>query len=171
MFLAAVPAAADAAPHRTHHRRIDSVTVRPDGQGSVIAITFAGQPQPRILKSAEPLASYALADVDNDGALDIVATSPRHGLVVWHNAGRGRFILTLPSRIRNPSPTSVGVKRLARVDEGLLAPDDRYDAPMPRAPAVGHPDPVTTVFSSAPSFTPATPSAQWSGRAPPTPSH
>jgi FG-GAP-like repeat len=164
----AVAANAEAA-RRAHHRprHIDSITLTPDGRGSLISITFAGKEHPRLLRSTDPIAAFALADVDNDGDLDIVATTDRTGLVVWRNTGRGRFVFALPSGIRPPGRPPLGMRHLPRIGDGPVVFDDRYDAAMPRAPGEHGPQPAAVLQSSAPPFARSTPTVRQSGRAPP----
>jgi hypothetical protein len=167
-LLIAVPLTAEAR-HR-HERRIHSITLRPDGAGSVISVTFTGRARPRLLRMPEPVVALALADVDNDGELDILVTSNRQGLLLWRNAGRGHFVLAgLPSR-KPLGGTNAGLQHLTHSDEGLATPDDRYDAAMPRAPTSEAAHTVAAVLPSTAAFRTATVSARTPGRAPPTPS-
>jgi hypothetical protein len=167
--LAALAGAAEAGAHRAHHgRRINSITLTPDGNGSLIAVMFIGRSHPKLLRSADRIATYAVADVDNDGDLDIVATSSGTSLLLWRNAGRGRFVFAAISRGRIPASTPrLGTRRLVHADDGWVASEDRYDAAMPRAPGPHALVPVTAVFNRSNSFAPPTPLVPRSGRAPP----
>ena len=169
ILLVATAATADARHlHKHRGRSIDSITLTPDGRGSLISVTFAGRARPRVLHSPEPISAYALADVDDDGNLDIVTTSGGTQLLIWRNAGRGHFVLAAPSGARASRPVRSGLRPVTRVDEGPVAAEDRYDVAMPRAPAAREVDPVVAVPAFAVSLPAATPSVQWSGRAPPT---
>jgi hypothetical protein len=162
----------DRRDHRKHQaRRIDRVTLSPDGQGTVIAVTFAGHDdQPRLLRSIDPIATYAVADVDNDGDLDILAASERSGLLLWRNAGRGRFVLASLTSRRSATQPAPDVRHLSRADEGLVAADERYDAAMPRAPSRQGSDPIATIPPAPSPVVPHPPTVPRSGRAPPRPS-
>src|SRR5262249_62396616 len=125
LLLVALPVTVEAAHHREHRehrkhqpRRIDRVTLTPDGQGSVISVTFVGRDHPRLLRSTDPIAAYTVADVDNDGDLDILATSDRSGLLLWRNAGRGRFVLASPATRRSASQPAPGVRHFTTAVDG-----------------------------------------------------
>ncbi len=167
VLLVALPAAAN--PSREcRPRRINSVTIHSEGTGTLIAVTFAGRRHPRLLRSSDPIDAYAVADVDNDGDLDILATSNRHGLLLWRNAGRGRFVFASPSRVHLTHPRAPEIRHRPRLEDGPIAADDRYEAAMPRAPG-GHWSnrAAAVVFLSDP-FTPPAPTVHRPGRAPPT---
>ena len=163
-----LPATAEAARHHGfRHRHITSITVIADGEGSLLAVRFAGHPRARLIRSTDPIASYTVADIDNDGNLDILAASDRSGLLVWHNAGRGRFVLAAISPRQLTHRPAPAARRVAHVDDGPLAADERYDAAMPRAPTHSGSDPAAAVQSAASPFAPSTSRLPRPGRAPP----
>jgi hypothetical protein len=168
ILLTAIPALAHASHwHRHLPRRIASVTLTPDGGGSLLSITFAGRHRPQVLRSSEPIAAVAVADIDNDGNPDIVASSGGPGLLFWRNAGRGRFVFTAPAAELSPPPVRVGHPRLTTAEDGLVAADDRYDAAMPRAPAIRTAGCVVRVSPSLVDVPDSAPAVRRSGRAPP----
>jgi hypothetical protein len=94
LLLVGIAGPADAAPRRRHDRPIRAITLTPEGSGTLIRITYAGRAHAhvRLLRSCYPIDALAVADVDNDGDLDILAAKEGGGLVLWRNAGRGRFV-------------------------------------------------------------------------------
>jgi hypothetical protein len=168
VLLTVASAAAEARDHHKTDRLIRAITLTREGAGSLISVTFVGHAHPHVLRSAEPLNAVALADVDHDGLLDIVAASNGQGLRLWRNAGRGHFVLAAPPLhflrvIRWP-----GIREVRRTDERPVANDDGGDAAMPRAPAVGAPATFTPLFRSAQTFPTGVQRTTRSGRAPPT---
>ncbi|HWJ55202.1 MAG TPA: VCBS repeat-containing protein [Vicinamibacterales bacterium] len=120
--------------------------------------------QPRITAGA--VGWLAVRDVDNDGDLDILVA--QNGVIrLWRNGGHGRFALaTLPTHL------SLGARspRLVAVDlpeEGPQWDDDRYDAAMPRAPAIAAVIPVALVRLPSPVALHPVSLRPSSGRAPP----
>jgi hypothetical protein len=173
MVLAALLLVGAASPARAAHRHppIKSITLTPDGSGTLIRITYAGRLRPitRILRSRDPIDALAVADVDNDGDLDILAAAHKGGLRLWRNAGRGRYELAGIPIAATSNRTGRGVRggRTVLEDHPVQAGDERYDAAMPRAPALASdpcrlPPPAARERSFGailPSFSP--------GRAPP----
>lgn len=71
---------------------LDSVRVeRSAAAGTRVLLDSSGHPSTRVLASREQVSAVAAADVDRDGQNDLVATSPKHGLIIWRNLGHGRF--------------------------------------------------------------------------------
>jgi hypothetical protein len=168
ILLIAVPTVAEARHWHLHRGRIKSVTLTADGGGSLLAVTFAGRHHhPKLLRTSDPIAAYAIADVDNDGDLDILAASSRDGLLLWRNAGRGRFVLASLPRSRAPADGGLSVRGLTRVNDGPLASDDRNEVAIPRVPATIAVSAIASVFPVAAGRRPSIPSACPSGRAPP----
>ena len=83
----AIPAIAAAGPARTAVPA-DAVRVTSDAGRVKLYIHIPGVLD-RIVWSRDPIEATALADVDNDGDLDLLASSPRHALIVWRNTTDG----------------------------------------------------------------------------------
>jgi len=162
--------AASAAPlgFHAHQTRLSAITFSPLGSGSAIRITYAGRMRPlvRVIESADPIDALMVADVDNDGDLDILA-SARDGLVLWRNAGNGQFRLATAPLHRLVSAPDARIGRCHHGDAPIQAGDDRYDAAMPRAPAVTAVDPVPARFVVNFVCVPVPARQRPSGRAPP----
>lgn len=154
-MLAAMAVPDVAAAHSHHERRIHSVTLSPDGGGTLIAIRFVDRARPRLLHLAEPVDALAVRDVDNDGDLDILTASNTRGLVLWRNAGRGHFELAGRPSKRPPRPPLRTVRHRTAVNDGPAASDDRCGAAAPRGPCAIPPAPAShvafhpTIFRSA----------------------
>jgi hypothetical protein len=125
--------------------------------------------QLRLLQTHHRFAHVAVRDVDNDGDLDILA-APRDGggVVLWRNAGHGRFKLAVVP------PTRHGVHRqrsrfvrVQRSEDGWQCGDERYDAAMPRAPAAAAASSSTILGLPPAAFVPPSFVPRSSGRAPP----
>ena len=150
---------ASAAGRRCHASRHARETVSARSFGSVIAVTFkrGASQRTHFLRTPALIDRVAVRDVDNDGDLDVLA-APRDGsLLLWRNAGHGRFLLAAPPHHSRLAATSPRVERIHHRD----------DAAMPRAPAVATMARVAIV--RLPHFVPAGPASQRSssGRAPP----
>jgi hypothetical protein len=123
----------------------------------------------RTILSAEAIDALAIADVDNDGDSDIVAAARTGTLRLWRNAGRGRYELApaLVARNARPATRVVRVGRAGLVDDPVQAGDERYDAALPRAPALAcDPCLFSAPHARARSFGAILPSSS-PGRAPP----
>ncbi len=172
LLLAATVPASAAGRRLPRGRHIARVTVSNDAGGSVIAVTYASGPRQRVrfLHSAEVIDRVALTDVDNDGQVDIVAAPHARaaGLILWHNQGNGRFTLNAIARDAKPAP-SRGPRfvRYRHADDGWQWGDERYDAAMPRAPAIGSTDAVAFVSVLSEDSAPVVPLPRLPGRAPP----
>jgi VCBS repeat protein len=123
------------AGERKCDRRITKVHVSSDGNGSQIAVELLGRAKVRLLRADDEIGALAVADVDNDGDLDIVVASVHHGLLVWRNSGRGRFVLAAMPKGRAPhAGTGPGVRAKRRAEDAIQFGDDRFTAVLPRAP-------------------------------------
>lgn len=64
------------------------------------------------LESPEPVSAVALQDIDADGDLDVLVSTPRTGLMVWHNV-HGEFVLAAPPSTHPLRPSAEpGLKAL-----------------------------------------------------------
>lgn len=90
----------------------------------------------RLIHTQEAIDRIALADIDNDGDLDILAARHDGTLKLWRNTGNGRFApAVLPRGSHRMTSRGPRFVRVHRADEGSQWGDERYDAAMPRAPA------------------------------------
>jgi hypothetical protein len=163
LFVGGVVQAA-AAP-RAHG--VPLVTMSAEGHGTLIALHYTGS-HVHFLHAREPLDRIALADIDHDGKVDIVA-APRDGvLMLWRNAGHGRFArATLPRDTQRLIARGPRITRVAQPDDGLQWGDDRHDAAMPRAPDAVADVPVAAVRLTTPVYVRPPSFRRFSGRAPP----
>jgi VCBS repeat protein len=166
---AVVPAAA--APRRAARvRHIARVSVQAEGRGSVIAVTYATGPRQhvRFLHSSVAIDRVAVTDVDNDGQQDILAALHDGEVQLWRNQGAGRFsVATVPHDVHPVAERGPRFVRVKHGDDGWQWGDERYDAAMPRAPAVVVTGPVVFIRVSASFVTPRVSIRPASGRAPP----
>ena len=137
--LTVASAAAEARDHGRTERLIRAITLKREGGGSLISVTFVGHRHAHVLRTPEPLNTVTLADIDRDGRLDIVGSPSAQGpLRLWRNEGRGHFVAVLiPSRtiklVRGP-----GIRQPRRIiDQGPAASDEGGDVAVPRAPVIG----------------------------------
>jgi hypothetical protein len=163
----AVPAFAT---RRLHARRPPRVTLSYEGQGSLIAVSYRGHTGRcvRFFHTSAAIDRVAITDIDNDGDFDIVAAPHDGALLLWRNAGHGRFSLAAqPRRPPRVSPQGLRFVRVVPADDGWQWGVERYDAAMPRAPAVASAAPVAVVRISP--LVPIRPVSlrRSSGRAPP----
>jgi hypothetical protein len=168
LMCAAVPA--QAGPRRHVERHVARVSVSAEGTGTLIAVTYktGAREHVRFLHTRTPIERVAVADIDNDGDLDVLAT-PRDGvLMLWRNAGHGRFRLaTVPGRTSHLDVRRSRYERLQRSDDGGQWDDDRYEAAMPRGPDFVAAAPVALVRSASVVFVRPVSGRRSSGRAPP----
>lgn len=164
LFVAGAGVPAAAAP-RAHG--VPRVTISAEGPGTLIALHYTAS-HVHFLHAREALERVALADIDNDGNVDILA-APRDGaLMLWRNAGHGRFARAAPPRgqqriaARGPHITHV-----ERLDDGWQWGDEGHDAAMPRAPDVASDAPVFVVRITAPVYLRPASFRRSCGRAPP----
>jgi hypothetical protein len=113
--------------HHHHHRPISAITLTPEGTGTLIRITYAGfaRPLTRILRSQDPIDTLAVADVDNDGDLDILAAPKAGGLFLWRNAGGGHYVFACA--IPPPRRTLTPAQRVLHPAIATSAPDQTGD--------------------------------------------
>jgi hypothetical protein len=132
--LAASPATAD--PIRRHSALIKSITLTPEGAGTLIRVTYLGamRPHTRVLRAPHAIDALAVADVDNDGDLDILAAGQSGALVLWRNAGRGRFVIAPAPHRRGLTRREVSIRGVLDTGEPIQSGDERYSAALPRAP-------------------------------------
>jgi len=134
---------------------IVAVRLADEAAGSVVAVKLSGAQHAPVLRVRDHLASVALADVDADGDLDILAASTRAGLLLWRNAGRGRFVLARLPKPRNAlirTPRASG--RRATVSQDQLGEGDG-DPALPRTEIARDPLILQSLFTSE-SFSPLT---------------
>lgn len=166
ILVVAVAGPAAAAPRHG----VPRVTISAEGPGTLISLRFGigTASHVHVLHAGEVLERVALADVDNDGYVDVLA-APRDGAVMlWRNAGHGRFArATLPRAAQAPISRGPRVGRLVKPDEGWQWGDDRYDAAMPRAPDVASAVSIRPVRLTSPLYVRPAPFRRFSGRAPP----
>src|SRR5215471_19523543 len=131
IFVAGAAASAAAMPRR---HGVPHVTLSAEGRGTLIALSYGTGAAAHVhfLHALESLERVALADLDHDGHIDIVA-APRDGvLMFWHNVGHGRFArVALPPDAHPLSAHGVRIARVEKLDDGLQWGDDRHDAAMP----------------------------------------
>jgi|SRR5215831_3469249 len=167
IFSSVTPALA--AGRRTRVRHISRVSVQAEGRGSVIAVTYASGPRQhvRFLHSSAAIDRVAL-NVNKDGQQDILAALRDGDVQVWRNQGFGRFTqATLPRNARPVPERGPRFVLVKQADDGWQWGDERYDAAMPRAPAVLIAGPVRVLSLPAPVFVPRVSLRASSGRAPP----
>jgi len=168
LLAAAVPASAGGRAS-ARARKITRVAVQSEGRGSLIAVTYSGRRHHvRFLHSTAPIDRVAVRDVDNDGDPDIVAAPHDGEILVWRNKGQGAFDLaTMPRNERLVPNRGARYVRFVRADDGWQWGDLRYDAAMPRAPAIAAAVSLSFVRTSLDSFDPAVSFRCLTGRAPP----
>src|SRR4029079_12303463 len=120
-----------------------------------------------VLASVDPIDALTVADVDNDGDLDILASARDGQLVLWRHAATGQFRLAPATLQRLVSAPDARIGRCHHGDAPIQAGDDRYDAAMPRAPAVTAADPGSAPFPVNFVCVPVPARQRPSGRAPP----
>ena len=101
----------------------------------------------RVIESIDPIDALAVADVDNDGDLDILASARDGQLVMWRDAGNGQFRLATAPPHRIVSRPVARIGRCHHAGAPIQAGDDRYDAALPRAPAVAADGPSAARFA------------------------
>ena len=162
---AVVPAAAASRRHG-----LPRVTLSAEGRGTLIALDYSrgGAADVHFLHAREALERVALADVDNDGRIDILA-APRDGaLMLWRNAGHGRFArAAVPRDTDRLVSHGPRIAHTGKMDDGWQWGDDRHDAAMPRAPDAAGDAPIAAVRASPPVYARPVPFRRFSGRAPP----
>jgi hypothetical protein len=158
----AVPAAAAPWGHG-----VPRVTITAEGPGTLIALRY-GAAHVHFVHTREALERVALADIDRDGHVDIVA-APRDGaLMVWRNAGHGRFArIMLPRSTHRVVAREPRMTRLDKTDDGWQWGDERHDAALTRAPDVIGDVPVAAVRVTTPVYVRPVSFRRFSGRAPP----
>jgi hypothetical protein len=136
LLLAGVARPADAAPrpHR-HDRAVAAISLTSEGAGTLIRITYAGRHRhTRLLRSLHAIEALTVADVDNDGDLDIVAAGRSGGLLVWRNAGRGHFVFAATPPARTLTRRQTTFRRVLAAHAPDPSGDERHGAAMARAP-------------------------------------
>lgn len=71
----------------------DRIQIDNTASSATLRVRLSGQPGLIVIRAAEPISSVRAADVDRDGALDIVAVSSTRHVWTWRNGGQGRFRL------------------------------------------------------------------------------
>jgi hypothetical protein len=99
------------------------------GPGGGVLVQLSGHGPAQRLRAAGTILDLALADIDQDGDSDLVATAAGHRhirLLVWTNAGGGHLLSRLPVRV--PSGATLGRARV-RVPVDIPVLDDLSDGP------------------------------------------
>jgi hypothetical protein len=169
MVFVAVAAVPSVAAPRRHG--VPRVTISAEGPGTLISLRYGSGAESHFhfLHASEALDRVAVTDIDNDGYVDILA-APRDGaLLLWRNAGHGRFALASLSRGTSfPVTRGPRIARIEKMDDGWQWGDDhRHDAAMPRAPSVRGDLPVAAVRVTTPVYVRPASLRRFSSRAPP----
>ena len=164
LFVACAVVPAAAAPRR---HGVPCVTISAEGPGTLIALHYTAS-HVHFLHARESLERVALADIDNDGQVDILA-APRDGvLMLWRNAGHGRFArAALPRQTHRMIARGPRITHVEKLDDGLQWGDERHDAAMPRAPDVKGDVPIAPVRVTTPVYVRPASRCRTRGRAPP----
>jgi hypothetical protein len=169
LLLAAAAQPVFAAGRHCHRSRHARETVSARTYGSVIAVTYQRGASQRVhfLQLTEAIDRVAIRDVDNDGDLDIIAAPHDGRLLLWRNAGHGRFSLASLPRGRRLASKGPRFERIQHRDDGWQWGVERYGAAMPRAPAVATVAPIAIVRVTPQVSLRSAPLPASSGRAPP----
>jgi len=167
LFVAGAALPSAAAPRR---HGVPRVTLSTEATGTLIALRFGcgAASHVHFVHAREALDRVALADIDHDGAVDIVAAPHDGVLMFWHNAGHGRFSrIALPRDSTRIVARGPRIARVEKMDDGWQWGDDRHDAAMPRAPDVIGDAPIAPVRVASPVYVRPVSFRRFSGRAPP----
>jgi hypothetical protein len=167
LFVVGAASPSAAAPRR---HGVPRVTITAEERGTLIALDYGSGTAAHVhfLHARETLERVALADIDNDGNIDILA-APRDGaLMLWRNAGHGRFArAALPRATRRLVSRGPRIALVHKMDDGWQWGDDRHDAAMPRAPDAIGDVPIAPVRVTTPAYVRPASFPRFSGRAPP----
>jgi len=91
----------------------DTVTVINDGRSSQVRVWLSHLARFRVLRIPDQVVAVEAADINEDGRVDVRASTRRKGVFVWVNQGRGHLrrvkpsapILTTLNRFGDPSPS------------------------------------------------------------------
>jgi hypothetical protein len=147
------------------------------GAGTIHVSTVAGKTkvsihipgvQDRVVWSKDEVYAAVLADLDNDGDSDLIASTSRHPLVVWRNTADG-FVRVSASE-KPPIHHEPGIRSEASSEAAPLFNDDHQD-PVSLSPwrYVVAPVALSRVRRPAGDDSTSAPSPSRFGRAPPLP--
>jgi len=167
LVLAAAVVPAAAAPRGHSAPR---VTITAEGPCTLISLRYgsgAGE-HVRFVHAHTAIERVAVTDIDNDGDFDVVAARRDGALMLWRNAGHGRFALAvLPRDTHRLTTHGPRLSTREHPDEGWQWGDDGHDAAMPRAPDVIADLPAAPVRLAASAYARRAAFRRFSDRAPP----